>query len=114
MLDAVALLRLLPDTERFGDDDPLVDLEVDALALAEDEDERQREEEGLPLSAALFQPKAERCGLCKMRDGHHEVAARIADKTLNSAFIVALTRSAITIVDEVMRQEPAEQLGPLA
>jgi hypothetical protein len=49
-----------------------------------------------------------------MSDGHHEVTPSISNQTLNSAFIVALTRSAKTIVDEVMRQEPTEQLGPLA
>jgi hypothetical protein len=49
-----------------------------------------------------------------MWDRHHEVAPGISDQTLNSAFIVTLARATITIVDEVMRQEPAEQFGPLA
>jgi hypothetical protein len=65
--------------------------------------------------------------LTELRHRHHEVApiARqrfaskpreggISDQTLNSALIVALSGTFIAIMDEVMRQEPAKQLGPLA
>jgi hypothetical protein len=68
----------------------------------------------LTLAALRFKPKVEGFPCRKMRDGHHEVAPGVSDQTLNSAFIVALSRTPIAIMDEVMRQEPAKQLGPFA
>ena len=46
--------------------------------------------------------------------GHHEVAPPIANQPFNLAFIVALARAAIPILDHIVRQHRAEPLGAVA
>ena len=48
------------------------------------------------------------------RDRHEEVAAGVADQPFHLAFVVALPRSSEAIVEQVVRLEFAEDLGPLA
>ena len=45
--------------------------------------------------------------------GHrnHEVATRIANQTLNSAFIVALARTTVPIINHLVGQHRADPLG---
>ncbi len=66
----------------------------------------------LTLAALLRQPGIQGVPCRKTGDGHHEVAPRISNQALDSPLVIALAGSAIAIMDEVMRQEPAEQLGP--
>lgn len=50
----------------------------------------------------------------KLWDRDHKVAPAIADETLDIPFIVALSRTAVTIPDQGMGQESAEQRRALA
>ncbi len=68
----------------------------------------------LALAAFIFQPKIERLPCRKLRDGHHEVAPCISDKTLDGAFIVALAGTAKTVTDHIMRQHRTEPLCSIA
>ncbi len=72
------------------------------------------EDVGLPLAAFLFQPVIVVVPRREARNRYHEVAARIPDQPFDAALVVALARAAITIADQVVGQEPAEQLRPLA
>jgi hypothetical protein len=47
-------------------------------------------------------------------DGHHDVTACKGGQALNSTLVIALAWAAIAVMNGVMRQEPAEQLGSLA
>ena len=68
----------------------------------------------LTLATLFCQPDIQGIPCRKTGNGHHEVAPRIASQALNGAFVIALARAAIAVMDEVVRQEPAEQFGPLA
>src|SRR5690606_35126338 len=68
----------------------------------------------LSLAALLLQPEVERFPARELRHRHHEVTPRIAHQTLDITLVVSLARAAIAIPDQVMRQEAAEQLRPLA
>ena len=43
-----------------------------------------------------------------------KVKTGIANQAFDSPLVIALARTAVTVMDEVVRQEPAEQFGPLA
>lgn len=67
----------------------------------------------LTFAALLCQPEVQGFPRRKPGDGHHEVASSKPDQALNGALVVAFAGPTITVINEVMRQEPAEQLGPL-
>ena len=68
----------------------------------------------LTLAALLLQPGVEVVPRRKTWQRHHEVAPGPANQTLDTALVVAPTRTAIAVADHVMRQEPAEQAGAFA
>src|SRR3546814_2198625 len=68
----------------------------------------------LTLAALLFQPGVERIPCRKPRDRHHEVAPGITDQPLDVPLVVALSRTAIAIPDQVVGQEATEQCSTTA
>ncbi|CUH39810.1 hypothetical protein JSE7799_02538 [Jannaschia seosinensis] len=64
-------------------------------------------------AALLLQMGVERVPGCDPRDRHHEVAAGIADQPFRVALVVALSGPPVAVAEQVMRQEPAEERGPL-
>src|SRR3546814_5450854 len=68
----------------------------------------------LTLAALLCQPGVERIPCRKPRDRHHEVAPGITDQPLDVPLVVALSRTAIAIPDQVVGQEATEQCRTLA
>ena len=68
----------------------------------------------LPLAALLLQPGVEVVPGRKPRQRHHEVPSRPADDPLDAALVIALAGSAVAILDDVVRQQPAEERRPLA
>src|SRR5258705_8993625 len=63
------------------------------------------------LAALLLEPSVEVVPRRKTRQWHHEVAPSPADQTLDAALVVAFTRTAVAVLDQAMRQEPAEEAG---
>jgi len=68
----------------------------------------------LAFAALLLQKGVERIPCRKLRDRHHEVAPGVAHKALDIPFVIALSGTAISIADQVVGQEAAEQRRPLA
>src|SRR5438067_13650384 len=66
------------------------------------------------LAALLLEPSVEVVPRRKTRQWHHEVAPSPADQTLDAALVVAFTRTAVAVLDQAMRQEPAEEAGAFA
>src|SRR5712671_5496564 len=66
------------------------------------------------LAALLLEPSVEVVPGRKTRQWHHEVAPSPADQTLDAALVVAFTRTAVAVLDQAMRQEPAEEAGAFA
>ena len=68
----------------------------------------------LALAALCFEPEVELVPGSKPGNRHHEVTPGITDQALDAALVVAFPRPPVAIPDQVMREKPAEQLGPLA
>src|SRR5690606_19351063 len=68
----------------------------------------------LALAASVLQPKIECLPPRELGKRHHEVAAAIAHQALDIPLVIAFARTAVVVPDQVMRQEAAEQDGPLA
>src|SRR2546421_2791309 len=66
------------------------------------------------LAALLLEPSVEVVPRRKTRQWHHEVAPSPADQTLDAALVVAFTRTAVAVLDQAMRQEPAEEAGAIS
>src|SRR5256885_6041115 len=66
------------------------------------------------LAALLLEPSVEVVPRRKTRQWHHEVAPSPADQTLDAALVVAFTRTAVAVLDQAMRQEPAEEAGAVS
>src|SRR2546421_1298942 len=66
------------------------------------------------LAALLLEPSVEVVPRRKTRQWHHEVAPSPADQTLDAALVVAFTRTAVAVLDQAMRQEPADEAGAFA
>src|SRR3546814_20922324 len=66
------------------------------------------------LAALLLQPRVEGIPCRKLGDRHHEVAPAITDEALDIPLVIAFPWTTITIQDQVMGQEAAEQRRTLA
>ena len=63
----------------------------------------------LTRAALRLQPDVEVIPGRKLRQRHHEVAPSQANQPLNAPLVIALARSAVAVLDHVVRQKPAEQ-----
>ena len=68
----------------------------------------------LALAALRLEPAVEVLPGGEARQRHHEGAPRPADQPFDGALVVALAGPAVAVADQVVRQEPAEEPGPLA